>query len=110
MGGFVTQIANPAYDTPIPASHLPTLFELCHFSTEERAEFIEAYGRAHPGTPADEAGVPRTRSLIVRLPDFGDADLNQRIDRLLTKFAGELGRTFAPRRRKLKARRDEEAT
>ena len=29
---FVTQITNPAYATPVPASHLDVIFEICHFS------------------------------------------------------------------------------
>lgn len=29
---FVTQITNPAYPVPIPAQHLSTIFEICHFS------------------------------------------------------------------------------
>ena len=29
---FVSQITNPAYATPIPAQHLETIFEICHFS------------------------------------------------------------------------------
>ena len=41
---FVSQIANPAYSTPIPAGHLDTIFEICHFSPEERRQFLDAYG------------------------------------------------------------------
>ena len=46
---FVTQITNPAYLVPIPAKHVAIIFEVCHLSGAERAAFIEAYGRAHPG-------------------------------------------------------------
>jgi hypothetical protein len=46
---FVSQIANPSYAVPVPAKHLSTIFEICHFSQEERRQFIEAYLLAHPG-------------------------------------------------------------
>ena len=45
---FVSQITNPAYATPIPASHLAQIFEICHFSAAERQEFVRLYGLAHP--------------------------------------------------------------
>ena len=36
---FVSQITNPAYAVPIPAVHLDIIFEVCHFSPEERRNF-----------------------------------------------------------------------
>src|ERR1700722_17494903 len=45
---FISQMANPTYSTPAPAQHLDIIFELCHFSKAERAEFLAAYVRAHP--------------------------------------------------------------
>ena len=45
---FVSQITNPAYATPIPASHLAQIFEICHFSAAERQEFTRLYALAHP--------------------------------------------------------------
>ncbi len=33
---FISQITNPNYLTPIPARHLDAVFEICHFSAEER--------------------------------------------------------------------------
>ena len=32
---FVSQITNPAYQTPIPAQHFDPIFEICHFSAQE---------------------------------------------------------------------------
>ncbi|MBV8653658.1 MAG: hypothetical protein JO255_19500, partial [Alphaproteobacteria bacterium] len=34
---FISQIANPAYQIPIPVQHLNTIFEVCHFSPAEKA-------------------------------------------------------------------------
>ena len=45
---FITQIANPAYQTPIPAQHVHPIIQICHFSVQERDRFLEAYHRAHP--------------------------------------------------------------
>src|SRR3981189_3925293 len=45
---FITQIANPAYQTPIPAQHVHPIIQICHFSAQERDRFLEAYHRAHP--------------------------------------------------------------
>ena len=46
---FVSQLVNPVYPMPIPAQHLETIFEVCHFSPAEREAFLAAYDRAHPG-------------------------------------------------------------
>src|SRR3974377_1768406 len=45
---FITQIANPAYQTPIPAQHVHAIIQLCHFSAQEKQRFLDAYHRAHP--------------------------------------------------------------
>ena len=36
---FITQIANPAYQTPIPAQHVHAIIQVCHFSAQERDKF-----------------------------------------------------------------------
>jgi len=43
---FVSQLVNPAYSLPIPAQHLETIFEICHFSPTEKRDFLEAFGQA----------------------------------------------------------------
>lgn len=91
---FVSHITNPAYETPIPAGHLSTIFELCHFSANDRMRFLEAYEMAHPESREGGAGVQRTRTVMVELPDFGDESLNADAERLLQGLASELGRTF----------------
>jgi hypothetical protein len=86
---FVTQIASPSYAVPIPARHLPTIFELCHFSAEDQRRFLAAYRQAHPGrTPAaPAAGAPRRL-----LPDLGDPARNQELEALVGDFVGRLAR------------------
>ena len=83
---FVSQMANPAYATPAPASHLETIFELCHFSKAERSEFLAAYARAHPRRLP--ARLPRrTRTIALIVPDLLDAHRNAIVDRMAADFA-----------------------
>lgn len=89
---FVSQITNPAYDTPIPARHLETIFRILHLSPEEREAFMAAYKDAHPERrrPADRKA--KVRRLVVEVPDLGDELRNQRLERLLRDMAGQLGK------------------
>src|SRR5437899_12216686 len=43
---FITQIANPAYQTPIPAQHVHPIIQICHLSAQERDRFPEANHQA----------------------------------------------------------------
>jgi transcriptional regulator with XRE-family HTH domain len=89
---FVSQIANPAYTTPIPVQHLQRIFEICHFSLDERREFLDLYATAHPRRHLLVREVPRQRSITVTVPDFGDARKNQAVDDMIADFARRLAR------------------
>lgn len=91
---FISQISNPAYQTPIPAQHLATIFEVCHFSPSDKAAFLEAYGRAHPRRAGRLAGAPRERAVTLYLPDLGSARRNRQLDALLDEFARRLVALF----------------
>ncbi len=80
---FVSQISNPAYQVPIPARHVALILELCHFSTQERAAFLNAYSRAHPGRLAIATEARRERKLTLALPDLGDAGRNKQLETLV---------------------------
>lgn len=86
---FVSQITNPAYATPIPASHLAKIFEICHFSTAERQEFTRLYGLAHPKKMLTNA--PRATA-AVHLPDLGDAERNRKLHGLVSAFVRDVAR------------------
>jgi hypothetical protein len=89
---FVSQITNPAYATPIPARHLETIFEICHFSPDERQRFLAAYSDAHPRRgPVSKEG-PRLRPHTVYLPDLGDDVRNHELDRTVGDFVQRLTR------------------
>ena len=84
---FVSQIANPAYATPIPAAHLDIIFEVCHFSGPERREFLQLYGVAHPNRVSPTA-TASTRA--VDLPDLGDPSRNARLHAIVSNFVNQL--------------------
>ena len=87
---FVSQIANPAYATPIPARHLDLIMEICHFSQAERKAFLDAYADAHPRRLSLVDARPKVRPHTVLLPDLGDAERNRKIDVLIGDFVLKL--------------------
>lgn len=89
---FVSQIANSAYSTPIPARHLETIFEVCHFSPEDRRAFLLAYGDAHPRRARIMAKDRRLRARTIYLPDMGDEERNQEIDEIIGDFVQRITR------------------
>jgi hypothetical protein len=91
---FVSQIANPNYPTPIPAQHIETIFDVCHFSQEDRRAFLTDYTRAHRQRLKLVAGAKRMRSIAVAVPDLGDTRRNKAIDDLVAEFARKLGRVI----------------
>ncbi len=89
---FVSQIANPAYPVPIPARHLEAIFEICHFSQDDRRDFLAAYARAHPRRLSLVGPVRRSRTISVVVPDLGDARRNREIDALIADLVRRIGR------------------
>jgi hypothetical protein len=89
---FVSQITNPAYPVPIPAKHVAIIFEVCHLSGTERAAFIEAYGRAHPGRLRAPLREVRTRTILVTVPELGDDKKDRALEQLIVDFAARLVR------------------
>ena len=87
---FISQITNPTYLTPIPAKHLDKLFEICHFSADERRRFIEAYTRAHPNRPALVHDSHKMRAHTVYLPDLGDVEKNAKLQSAIDRFVSEI--------------------
>lgn len=89
---FISQIINPAYQTPIPARHIETVFEVCHFSGAEKAQFLAAYTRAHPRRVPAIRDERRVRAHTIYLPDFGDAKRNRELDQMVADFVQRLTR------------------
>jgi hypothetical protein len=92
---FVSQLTNPVYPMPIPARHIETIFEICHFSPEERRTFLKAYARAHPERRPEsvqEAGAPaRRKTIALDVPELGDPRKQRALEALLREFAERLG-------------------
>jgi hypothetical protein len=88
---FISQITSPAYSVPIPAEHLDTIFEVCHFTHGEKADFLAAYARAHPVRllRVSKAG---TRTLTLTVPDLGDDQRNRMLDEAIADVARRLAR------------------
>jgi hypothetical protein len=89
---FISQITNPAYATPIPARHVETIFEICHFSPDDRRAFLDAYAQAHPRRINTERHERRVRAHTIYLPDLGDDEKNHELDRTVAEFVQRLAR------------------
>jgi hypothetical protein len=87
---FISQIANPVYAVPIPAQHLDTIFEICHFTATDRRDFLAAYAEAHPRRQNGVKKASGTRKLTLTLPDLGDARRNRMLDETIADIARRL--------------------
>ena len=83
---FISQISNPIYATPIPAQHLATIFQLCHFSAVEKAAFLAAYAEAHPQRANTMKSGRKERSVTLQVPSLGSAKKDGQLDALLHDF------------------------
>jgi hypothetical protein len=87
---FVSHITNPAYPVPIPAPHLEIIFEICHFSSNEKRAFLDAFARAHPNRLKQARSGPSLRHLKLEVVDFGDVRKNREFDDLVRDMARRL--------------------
>jgi hypothetical protein len=93
---FVSQICNPAYQTPIPASHLETIIEVCHFPADARRRFLAAYARAHPRRPVVVTESHRHQAHTFYLPDLGDDERNRQLHEIVNDFVRRLAILIQP--------------
>ena len=88
---FVSQIANPAYAVPIPAGDLPTIFELCHLSPQERETFIALYRRAHPERRSRRAAAaPHAHELRIAVPEFSSPATAREVEALILDLSARI--------------------
>ena len=80
---FISQITNPGYSVPIPAPHLDTIFEICHFLATEKTRFLASYAKAHPSRAPVNRAEQRWREVVLRVPDLRDREKNKALDDLL---------------------------
>jgi hypothetical protein len=89
---FITQIANPAYQTPIPAQHVHPIIQICHFSAQERDRFSKPITARTRGGCCCLKERERSRRLTLMLPDLGSEQKNHKLDTLLSEFAEKVAR------------------
>ena len=90
---FVSQITNPAYSVPVPAQHVSTILEICHFSPEERDTFLAAYGAAHPNQRLAVKPRPKAAAshvIHIQVPAFDDADTQREVEDTIRQFANRV--------------------
>lgn len=87
---FISQITSASYATPIPASHLETVFDICHFSAGERRDFLALYGRAHPRKLQRVGGSAKANPRSIQLPDLGDEGRNAKLHAMLSEFVTKI--------------------
>lgn len=91
---FVSQITNPVYPVPVPARHVNTIMEICHFSPEERQTFLAAYRAAHPNQsrklkPSTGRGAGH-HTLHIEVPIFEDAATQHEVEDAIREVARRL--------------------
>ena len=89
---FVSHISNPSYAAPIPAPHLETIFEICHFSPSEKRAFLDAFMLAHPNRLKHVRTGPSLRLLKIEVPDLGTAERNREFDQLMRDMVRQVAR------------------
>mgnify|MGYP000212270727 CR=1 FL=1 len=89
---FISQIINPNYRVPLPAQHIPALFDVCHFSAEEQEAFLKVYARAHPNQAAaieELAGIERD-VVHIKLPEFADPMIRREVEAAIRASAEQI--------------------
>ncbi|MBC8035779.1 MAG: hypothetical protein H7X89_00975 [Rhizobiales bacterium] len=101
---FISQITNPLYSTPIPVNHLEVIFEICHFSADERSQFNDAYIRAHPKRHGLRHDAHRLKAHTIYLPDMGADGRNALLHNFVSDFVRQLARLLEDKPKKGKRR------
>ena len=96
---FISQLTNPAYSTPIPLNHVEVIFDLCHFSAAERAQFNEAYTLAHPKRAGLHQHPHRLKAHTIYLPYLGTETRNNALHTLITDFVRQMARLLDGKRK-----------
>lgn len=89
---FISQVTNPTYRVPLPAQHVTAVMRICHFSPDERQQFLAAYRAAHPGVPLADHEPAGEGPLVVRIevPDLGDAEKQRQVGDAIRDMAARI--------------------
>lgn len=85
---FISQITNPNYRVPVPASDVETILDVCRLTPEEKWQFLEAYKQAHlvdilPNATRNGAAY----EIKISLPPLSDPDAAKELEDLIRDFA-----------------------
>lgn len=91
---FVSQIINPTLKVPLPAQHIPTLFQVCHLTPEEQGHFLSLYKLAHPAQANSIEELAESEKNVVKilLPNYSDPVVKARVIQMIRDFADDLVR------------------
>ncbi len=92
---FISQITGTGYTTPLPEKHLSALFSVCHFTADERLEFMNAYDLAHPDKTIRVEDLRNLRHISLTVKDFGNDEKNRRFDEAIAEFANRVSGIFS---------------
>jgi DNA-binding transcriptional regulator YdaS (Cro superfamily) len=89
---FISQITNPSLRVPLPAQHISAIVRVCHFSPEERADFLALYSRAHPAQFGALEELSEIERDVIRIPvpDLGNAEVRAEVEEAIREFAERL--------------------
>jgi hypothetical protein len=89
---FISQVTNPSLRIPLPAQHIQAIFKACHFSGDERRDFLDLYARAHPAqfSTIDELSQIERDVIRIPVPDLGDPEIRREVEETIREFATRL--------------------
>ena len=89
---FISQITNPALRVPLPAQHIPTLFQVCHLTPEEQGRFLDLYKLAHPSQADSIEELAESEKNVVKipLPNYADPAVKARVIQMIRDFSDNL--------------------
>ncbi len=89
---FISQVTNPSLKVPLPAQHVEELFRVCHFSVEEKRQFLALYRQAHPDRPVRFADIETDDQHVIRIvvPPFKSARKRAEVEHLIREFAARI--------------------
>ena len=83
---FVSQILNPAYETPVPKRDAELLIEICGFNKSEESRFRALYSTAHPAAVGSK-GKDDVYKVCVALPNYPDVEQRIRVEEAILESA-----------------------
>ncbi len=86
---FISQITNPGLRVPLPAQHVEPICRICHFSHEEKQQFLDLYRLAHPNQRVTFADLEAEDQDVIRIvvPPFENPQKRREVEDIIREFA-----------------------